>query len=319
MDLEIKLSVMSSLLTRPILDGEVRTKGIRIQSQEAKSMDDLSRCMLNLEFDVGEMAISTFTKARELGIPLVGLPLFTSGRRFLQAGFQVSKRSGIRDLTELRGKRAGMAQYWMSSSVWQRQILQDMYGLAPAELNWITVQPERLKELTFPAGVKVQQDTSGRNPRELMEAGELDAVLSPGGGRDGDRSGEIVAAFPDNASAQRDYYRKTGIFPIMHVTAIKEELAKEKPWVVASLCEIYDEAKKLARSRESIRSSDAPRAGETTAEMRQLMGDDPWPYGIKANRKPLETFVKAASEQHLVKRSITIEDLFSSSLPDSHQ
>jgi hypothetical protein len=81
MDLEIKLSVMSSLLTRPLLDREVKPKGIKISGQEAESMDDLSRRML--EFDVGEMAISTFTKARELGIPLVGLPLFTSGRRFL--------------------------------------------------------------------------------------------------------------------------------------------------------------------------------------------------------------------------------------------
>jgi 4,5-dihydroxyphthalate decarboxylase len=210
-------------------------------------------------------------------------------------------------------------QYWMSSSVWQRKILQDMYGVTPGEVNWVTVQPERLKELTFPAGVSVQQNTSGRNPRELLEAGEIDAVLSPGGGRDEARSGDIVAAFPDNTSAQREYYQKTGIFPIMHVTAIKEELAKDKPWVVASLCEAYDEAKKLARSRESIRSSDSPKAGETTEEMKQLMGDDPWPYGLKANRKPLETFVKAASEQRLVNRPITIKDLFSSSLPDLHR
>jgi 4,5-dihydroxyphthalate decarboxylase len=319
MDSEIKLSVMSSLLTRPILDGEVKPKGLKIQAREAESMDHLSRSMLNLEFDVGEMAISTFTKARELGVPLVGLPLFTSGRRFLQAGFQVSKRSGIQDLSDLRGRRAGMAQYWMSSSVWQRKILHDLYGVTPDEIQWVTVQPERLKELTFPSGVKVKQDTSGRNARELLQANEIDAILTPGGGRDGSSSGEILPAFPDNSTAQRDYYQKTGIFPIMHVTVIKEELAREKPWIVESLCNAYDEAKKLARSREVARSSDSPKAGETTKEMKQLMGDDPWPYGLKANRKPLETFVQAAAEQHLVGRTLKVEELFSAQLPLSHQ
>ena len=125
-----------------------------------------------------------------------------------------------------------------------------MYGVAPDEIQWVTMQPERLNELAFPAGVKVKQDTSGRNPRELLQANEIDAILSPGGGRDGSSSGEIVPAFPDNLTAQRDYYQRTGVFPIMHVTVIKEELAKEKPWIVESLCEAYDEAKKLARSRE---------------------------------------------------------------------
>lgn len=321
-NLTIKLSVMPSLLTRPLFDGEVKAEGIELQIQEPQSLDDVTKRSLNLEFDVAEMAIATFAKAREIGIPLVGLPIFTSGRRFMQAGFQVSKRAGFRDLSELRGKRVGTPQYWMSSCIWQRKILQDFYGITPEEIEWVTLQPERLKELEIPNGVKVRQDTSGRKPRELMEAGEIDAIFTPGGGADVKPGGDdvVTGAFADNVKAQREYYEKTGIFPIMHITVIKEELARDKPVVVESLCRAYDEAKKLAQSRETVRSSGSPKAGETTEEMRQLMGGtDPWPFGLKANRKPLEAFVQAASEQHLVNRPIKVEELFASNLPESYR
>ncbi len=321
-DIAIKLSVMPSLLTRPLFDGEVKAEGIELQTKEPESLDDVTKRSLNLEYDVGEMAIATFAKAREIGIPLIGLPLFTSGRRFLQAGFQVSKGAGIRDLSDLRGKTAGTPQYWMSSCIWQRKILQDFYGISPQELNWVTFQPERLKELEFPQGVTVTRETSGRKPRELMEAGQIHAILTPGGGADVKPGGDdlVTGAFDDNVSAQRKYFEITGIFPIMHVTVMKADLAREKPWVVESLCNAYGQAKKLAQSREEIRSSAAPKAGETSKEMKELMGGtDPWPYGIGANRKALEAFVRAASEQYLVSRPIKVEDLFSSSLPKSFQ
>ncbi len=319
-DLAIKLSVMPSLLTRPLFDGEVKAEGIELQTIEPESLDDVTKRTLHLEYDVGEMAIATFAKAREIGIPLIGLPLFTSGRRFLQAGFQVSKRAGIRDLSDLRGKTAGTPQYWMSSCIWQRKILQDFYGIAAQELKWVTFQPERLKELDFPQGVTVQRDTSGRKPRELMEAGEIQAIFTPGGGADVKPDGDdvVVGAYADNVTAQREYFEKTGVFPIMHVTVMRNELAREKPWVVESLCHAYGQAKKIAQSREEVRSSGAPKSGETTLEMKDLMGgEDPWPYGLKANRKALDAFVQAASEQHLVSRPMKVKELFSSNLPES--
>ncbi len=292
-DFAIKISVMPSLLTRPLFDGEIKPEGIELQTREPESLDDVTKRTLNLEFDVGEMAIATFVKAREIGIPLVGLPIFTSGRRFLQAGFQVSKRAGLRDLSELRGKNVGTPQYWMSSCIWQRSILQDFHGIAPQELQWITLQPERLNELTIPPGVNAKRDTSGRKPRELMEAGEIDAIFTPGGGADVKSGGDdvVVGGYADNVAAQRAYYEKTGIFPIMHVTVMKAELAKEKPWIVESLCHAYGEAKKLAQSRETIRSSATPKAGETTLEMKELMGgEDPWPFGVKIQPKDPRRF-----------------------------
>ncbi len=319
-NLSIKLSVMPSLLTRPLFDGEVKAEGLELEIKEPASIDDVTRRTLNLEYDVGEMAIATFAKAREVGIPLIGLPLFTSGRRFLQAGFQVARRAGIRDLSDMKGKTVGTPQYWMSSCIWQRKILLDFYGVAARDLNWVTFQPERLKEFVFPDGVNVKRDGSGRKPRELVEAGEIDAILTPGGGADAKPGGDelLTGAFTDMLASQRKYFQSTGIFPIMHITVMKHELAREKPWVVESLCRAYAEAKKLAQSRETVRSSPSPKSGETTVEMKEVMGgEDPWPYGLSGNRKALDAFATAASEQHLVNQTIKVEDLFAASLPES--
>src|SRR6266542_3129519 len=114
-DLKATYAAMPSLLTRPLLDGEVAPKGIDLEVRDAESIDSISRRMLKPEFDIGEMAIATYIKAREQGVPVVGLPIFTSGRRFLQAGFQFAAKAGLSDLSQLKGKTVGTAQYWLSS------------------------------------------------------------------------------------------------------------------------------------------------------------------------------------------------------------
>ena len=319
-DLELTLCVTDSVLTRPLLDGKIKPKGVKLRARAGKGMDNLSRQMLNLELDIGEMAISAFVKAREKGIPLVGIPLFTSGRRFLQPGILLSKQAGIRDLSELRGKRVGVPQYWMSSSVWQRLILKQMHGISPEDLSWVTTAPERMLELRIPPKVKLRQDTSGRDPRELMQAGEVDVCMSPGGTQPGAQGGDFaVPAYPDWVAAQKEYYQRTGIFPIMHMTAMKEELALREPWLLESLCDAYQEAKKQARAEEVPQSSETPAAGQITKEMRDLMGDDPWPYGISPNRRPLEALVESALDQGLLERRIKIEDLFAEGLPENYR
>ena len=320
-DQAVSLCVMPSVLTRPLLEGEVAPTGVALRAQEAESIDNVSRRMLTLEYDVGEMAIATFVKARDQGLPLVALPLFTSGRRFLQPGFLLARRAGIRDLSELRGKRVAVPQYWMSSSIWQRQILRQMYDVAPQDLSWVTTQPERMDALRPPPGVAVRRDTTGRNPRELLAAGEVDASLSPGGGRETATTADdaAVPAFPDRAAAQREYYERTGIFPIMHITVMKEELATREPRLVESLCDAYQRAKELARSRERPGTSEAPTAGETTVELQALLGDDPWPYGIAPNRRALEALLEAAHDQGLSERRLAVEDLFPASLPERYR
>jgi len=321
--MELSYSVTSSALTRSLLDGAVMPEGIRLRPEEAHGMDKLSRRMLKLDFDVAEMSIATFVKGREQGLPLVALPLFTSGRRFLQRGFLMSKQSGMRDLSELRGKRMGVSQYWMSSSVWQRLVLRQMYGIVPEEVNWVTTRSERMEGLKFPSKVKIVQDTSNRTPLDLLRVGEIDACMSPGNpqpGTQADQLGEVaVPAYSDGLAAQKDYFRKTGVFPIMHVTVIKEELALREPRLLISLCDAYQRAKEDALGKGQSSSLNPQNSEIWMEEMSDLMGDDQWPYGIGPNRRALEAFVETAYEQGLIGRPVKLEDLFAGGLPEKYQ
>ena len=311
---EATFCVMPSLLTRPLCAGEVAPTVLNLRILEPESIDANTRRMLNVEFDIAEMAFGTYARALDEGVPIVGLPIFTSGRRFLQAGFHFAAGSGLRDLSELRGRTVATPQYWLSSTIWQRQILAQRYGVAPEDLRWVTLQPER-GSVGVPSGIRHRFEDSGRSAQDLAKTREIDASLTTGGGREpaGDA---LVAAFPDRAAAQREYYERAGIFPIMHVTVMKRELAEREPWVVESICEAYDRAKEMAGAGQAPTKSETPSAGETTEEMVQLMGDDPWPYGIGRNRTALEAFVETAYEQRLVGRKYGVEELFAPNLPE---
>lgn len=315
-DIEVTFCVLPSVLTKPILEGEVTPKGLKLEIREGKSMDALSRSMLNLEFDIAEMSIATYSKAREQGIPLIGLPLFTSGRRFMHSGLQFAARAGIRDPSELRGRTVAVTQYWMSAAIWQRQLLQEMYGVAPNEMSWVTLRAERLEVLRIPSGVKHRMDTSGRSVRELAAAGEIDASLSPGGHLPPDTPDPLVPAFPNPLAAQRAYYERTGIFPIVHITVIKQDLVGRRPEIVGSLCDAYLRAREIARARPTSGSTDSSAGGEVTKDLLEIVGSDPWTYGVRLNRKPLEAFLATAYAQQLVSRKLTVDELFVSNLPE---
>jgi 4,5-dihydroxyphthalate decarboxylase len=201
----------------------------------------------------------------------------------------------------------------MSSSIWQRQILRQMYGIAAEDLRWVTLQPER-GNMSVPNGVPHRFEDGGRSAEDLAAVGDIDASFTPGGGRDAE-GGSLVPAYPDRDGAQREYFERTGIFPIMHITVMKQELAEREPWIVESICEAYTRAKEKATAGQMPTQSESPTAGETTEEMVQLMGDDPWPYGVAANRKALEAFVETAHEQTLTGKRHKVEDLFPSNLP----
>ncbi len=322
-DLELLYSATSSALTRPLLEGTIDPKGIKLRPEEAHSMDKLSRRMLNLEFDVAEMSIATFVKGREQGVPLVALPLFTSGRRFLQGGFLMAKKARMRALSDLKGKRMGVSQYWMSSSVWQRIVLNQMHGIRPEDVTWVTTRSERMEGLTFPSKVKIRQDTSDRTPLDLLAAGEIDACISPGNPQPGAQAEQLkdvaMPAYPDNIAAQKDYFKKTGIFPIMHVTVIKEKLVAENPGLPGNLCDAYQEAKKQVYAKAQSSVVERQNSGIWIEEMGELMGEDQWPYGIGLNRKPLEAFIQAAYEQGLIGRPMKLEELFAAGLPGQYQ
>lgn len=314
-NLTVSLAAIPAPLTRPILSGEVPVEGVDLRIEEAKSVNANSVKMLDLAFDVGEMSLATYTKAREQGVPLIALPLFT-GRRFLHGAVNVATRAGIKRLTELRGKRVGLPQFWMTSSVWHRLILRQIDGVTQNEVNWVTCAGERMGALGYPNGVKVRLDTSGRSPRELLKAGEIDATMEPGAGPPAEPDDAIAPAFPDLKAAQRGYYEQTHLFPIMHMIVMKQALAEREPSVVGAFCRAFQAAKEIGGARALESGRGLPLAGATVEEVQALLGEDPWPYGIRANIGVLETFLKDARDQGLTDRVMAVDELFASNLPD---
>jgi 4,5-dihydroxyphthalate decarboxylase len=310
----------------PILEGTVTPRDIKPELHKHKGHDGALEHVLDGSLDVGETSLATFIAARDQGYPVLALPVFTT-RRFIQPHIHLYKNSDARDMTELKGKRVGLHLYWSTSSLWARRLLWQMHGIAPKDIVWITSRPERLSTQTYPPGVIVKTDDQGRDTPRLLAEGAVDAVigLGPGGRPERELPEEAVEkmrrdAYPDVLEAQREYYRKTRVLPLTNVVVMREELAAERPWIIGSLYEAFRQAKEQVGQARAIDfllpTGHWPLKRGTVKDLHDLVGDDPWPYGIKANRHVLEDFVEGALQEGLIRNRMSVESLFPSDLRD---
>ncbi|GEM_PF-1757967 len=309
----------------PIFKGDVAPRGIELELQKHKGHDGAIERVLEGSLDVGETSLATFIAARDQGFRVLGLPVFTT-RRFIQPHIHLRKNSEARDITELKGKRIGLHLYWTTSSLWGRRLLWQMHGIAPKDIVWITSRPERLSTQTYPPGVQVKTDDQRRDTPRLLVEGAVDAVigLGPGGRPERELPEEAVEemrrdAYPDILEAQRAYYRKTGVLPLTNVVVMREQLASKEPWIVESLYQAFQQAKEQVGQARAIEfllpTGHWPLKKGTVKDLHDLVGDDPWPYGIKANRHVLEDFIEGAVKEGLIRSRMSVESLFPS-LPD---
>lgn len=310
--MRITLSVMPTALTAPITSGDVRVDGAELEIFTPKTTDENSRAMLERRFDVAEMSVAAFTKALELGIGLRAIPVFTSGRRFVQSGMYLSKPAGLTSPKQLAGRGVGLPQYWVSSCVWQRHVLEEMHGLTPQQVRWVAVEPERF-DTAPPEGVQLRTADQG-DLTGLMASGQIDACFLQGGRPLPPGLAELVVpAYPDIVAAERAYYERSGVLPLMHVTVMRQELADAEPGLVAALLAAYAKAKDVALADPGTQWP-LPPAGHDATALRALVGD-PWPLGVSANRKSLSVFLDAAAAQGLTRRRYAADELFTGGLP----
>jgi 4,5-dihydroxyphthalate decarboxylase len=313
---KITYSVNPTALTEPLQSGEVKPDGLELAVTVPKTTDANSRDMIQLRFDVAEMSIATFTKAVERGLPLVGLPVFTSGRRFVQSGFFFSTKTDVAALDQLRGRTVGLPQYWISSCIWQRMVLQEMYGVSPGDVRWVSEAPERFEGVAPPPGVELRME-SGRDLAALAGDGSIDALLMPRGPLPAALAAVTTPAFADCVAAERECYLARRVFPIMHVTVMQRELASNGA-VVSALLDAYSRAKELAQARADADWSLPPLTHDIQG-LRQLVGGDPFGYGITANRAALDAFLDGAVAQGLLGRRPQIGELFIQDLPEKYR
>jgi 4,5-dihydroxyphthalate decarboxylase len=314
--------------TLPLRTGAVRPAGVELRVLVLEPEEMFYRMARLRDFDVAEFSLSTYTVLRGRGEPLIAIPVFPSFA-FRHSAIFVRSDAGIREPRDLVGKRVGVPKYHMTAAVWVRGILEDEYGVSPSDLHWFEGgEGAAVKEVdvTLPPGLRHQLVPGDRSLGHLLAAGELDAFIGArrpagaGSAASAEGPATVRRLFPDFRRVERAYFEKTGIFPIMHTVVLKEELAREHPWLPRALYEAFTEAKRLAYRRladTAVLPYVLPWLVAEVEETRALMGDDPFPYGVSRNRRTLETLAGYSFRQGLAPRRLAVEDLFCQSLLDT--
>jgi 4,5-dihydroxyphthalate decarboxylase len=299
-------------IMRPLKDGEVRPDGIELTVLTSMYSDTRHwRFLRNGEFDMAEVSSSSYLASRDNGLPFRAIPVFPH-RRFRHGFVFVNTAKGIKKPTDLIGRKIGVKSVLVSAILWMRGILEHEYGVPHKSIEWFSEIDEDV-DVSLPPDFKVTRLPNDKSIVTMLENGEIDAVLhsdliKPIVNRD-PRVGRL---FPDYKNEEIAYYNKTGIFPIMHVLGLRQEVVNRYPWVAVNMYHAFNEAKAIAMKRmENPRIAPLAWYREAWEEQERILGTDPWEYGLSAqNRKTLETLVGYSHEQGLIKRRIPLEELF---------
>ena len=302
-----------------LANGTVTPEGIDLNVLLMEAEEAFWRQVMHSEFDVTEASFSQYTMLRDRGDErFIAIPVFSS-RFFRHSCVFINKHKGIDSPQDLKGKVVGVAEYAMSAAVWLRGIFVDDYGIDPSDNSWLqggVEEPGRVEKLTLnlPPNVECKPIGPEQTLSQMLDDGEIDALFTartPSCFVNG--SPNVDRLFPDYKKVESDYYRRTGIFPMMHTMVIKRHIYEKNPWLAMSLFKAVNEAKNIAlehiSSTVALHSAMPWIIGEMEYT-KDLMGADWWPYGIDKNRKAIDTFLRYHHEQGLSGKLMTINDLF---------
>jgi 4,5-dihydroxyphthalate decarboxylase len=316
--LELSVAVRDYDRTRPLMDGSVQIDGVEPVFMALDPEEIFFRAFRHAEFDICELSLSSFTVKTAAGdCPYVGVPAFVS-RAFRHTSIYV-RTDRIRQPADLKGRKVGVAEYQLTANVWARALLEDDYGVKPSDVHWIRGGLEetgRLEKIAIdlPPDVRLDNAPPGRTLSGMLEAGDIDAIVGPRVPSCFARGHAHVGwLFADPVAAAKDYYNRTGIFPIMHLVGVRRELVERHRWLPAAVLKAFERARAIALARLADTSSakvTLPFVEERLREARDLMGDDFWSYGVAPNRKTLQTFLRHHHAQGLSARLVAVEELF---------
>jgi 4,5-dihydroxyphthalate decarboxylase len=313
--------------TRALQDGRVRPEGITLNYLPLPVEETFYRQLRYREFDVSEMSLSSYLLTLdEPDPPFVALPVFPS-RFFRHQSIYINTDSGITEPADLVGKRVGTPEFQMTAGVWQRGILSDDYGVPVESVTYLTgaIEDRGRQEkiaLDLPHHISVSPINPDQNLSTMLANGELDAIYSAGQPSCFGRVPHIQHLFKDFKAAEQEYFRRTRIFPIMHVIVLKRGLYEQHPWVARSLYKAFDESLRLAyvdlRHRNALKVM-LPWLQEHLTETLDLLGDDYWSYGLAANRHVLEVFARYSNAQGLASRRWSPDEIVLAEASDSYR
>ncbi len=309
--------------TRALIDGSVQIDGVEPTCMTLSPEEIFFRALRHAEFDICELSLSSFTlKTAQGGGEYVGVPAFVS-RAFRHTSIYV-RTDRINKPEDLKGKRVGVPEYQLTANVWARAILQDDYDVKPSDIHWIrggieqVDRPEKIS-ITLPKDVKLNNAPAGKSISTLLAEGAIDGFIAPRPPYLPNNTPNVGWLFADPVAAAKDYFKRTGIFPIMHLVGVRRTIAEKHPWLPGAVFKAFEHAKHAALEQlcdTSATKVTLPFVEERLSEARALMGEDYWSYGLNANRKTLETFLRHHHSQGLSSRLLTPEELFH---PGTHE
>lgn len=313
--------------TEPILDGRVQPEGIDLNYMPLEPEELFWRMAQYAEFDVSEFSMAAYTMLHGQGDRrFVGIPVFPS-RMFRHGAVFINKKSGIKKAEDLKGKRVGVPDYTMTATVWIRGFLEHEHGVKSTDMHWFTGglnKPGRKQRVTaeWPKELKMEDIGNEKTLSKMLAAGEIDALIGarqPGCYDEGDPN--IDHLWPNYPVVELDYYKRTKIFPIMHLIVMKKEIYEENPWAAVSLFKAFQQAKSLCQK--SIYTMAAakymiPGVEKLYKDTVASMGEDYWPYGYDVNKAVLDTFNTYAFEQFMIPKKFDTKELFCPSVLKLH-
>jgi 4,5-dihydroxyphthalate decarboxylase len=299
-------------ITRALKEGSVQPDGIELNV--VTDMDSTTRhwrFLRNGEFDVAEVSGSSYIAAKDRGMPFEAIPVFLH-RRFRHGFIFINTTKGIRKPTDLIGKKIGLKQYQSSAILWLRGLLDHEYGVPFKSIEWFTELDESI-EFTPPPGLKLTRLADNQSVEKMLAEGELDALIHP------DlieplinKDPRVGRLFPNYKEEEIAFYRRTGIFPIMHVMGLRREFVEKYPWAPINLYHAFNKAKAVAMKRmENPRIVPLAWYREAWEEQEEILGSDPWEYGLTENNaKQLEMLIQFSNEQGLISRRPALDEVF---------
>jgi 4,5-dihydroxyphthalate decarboxylase len=319
MTVELTLAISDYDHVRDLTSGRVRVEGAGLTCLQLPVEEIFFRFTAFREWEISELSLTKYVAMAGAGdTSVVAIPVFPS-RVFRHSAFYVADTGPIRTPADLAGARIGIPEWFQTAGVWARGLLTHEFGLDLTEITWIQAgvnQPGRREQFATPPTMSITV-VPDRTLSEMLLAGDLDAIITAH-----PPDPAIAPLFPDATAREQEWYRRTGIYPIMHVVVLRADALAAHPWLAANLLTAFTEARdrSLARAVDLNASRfPVPWLRSHAAEMTTLFQGDPFPYGMEKNRKTLEAFLRLAHEQGITDRVVPLEDLFPPSVTASYR
>jgi 4,5-dihydroxyphthalate decarboxylase len=334
---KLRLSFISAFNERvdPLMKGSIQAEAIEIVPTYSHPSETFWRQLKFQEFEVGEMSMSSYLIARERGFDMIALPVFPS-RRLFHTEISYHTASGVTKPGDLAGKRLAVAEYQQTAALWQRGILEHDFGVSQYKVHWYMERTEELSHggatgFTPPPGISFQRIPPDKSMASMLVSNELDAAAINSPWRNmpnvigrshripasgGDWS-KVKPLFADRLTEGKRFFQKWGFLPVNHAYTIRGDIYRKYPWVAFNLYTGFVKAKEHFNAKlvDSIPSA-LFFGKEYLAMTQEIFGKDPYPYGVKSNRKMLETLIDFSHEQGLISQKPKVEELFAESTRD---